>query len=65
MGNLRDFDYDFMRIWHSDTATATRNYIGDGLCHCPLANQAYSNILCSPAAVLKVLKQRRPPKTEN
>ena len=59
MGNLRDHDYDFNKIWHSETASDVRHHIADGKCHCPLANQAYSNILCSPAAVLKVFMQRR------
>lgn len=58
MGNIRDYDYDFNRIWHSDAATAVRDYIAGGNCHCPLANQAYSNILCSPAAMFRVFSQR-------
>jgi len=59
MGNLRDHDYDFKKVWHSEKASDVRRFIADGKCHCPLANQAYSNILCSPAAVFKVMTQRR------
>lgn len=59
MGNLRDHNYDFYSIWRSEIAGKIRRYISEGNCHCPLANQAYSNILCSPAAVLKVLKQKK------
>ncbi|MDO8685004.1 MAG: SPASM domain-containing protein, partial [Armatimonadota bacterium] len=54
MGNLRDYDYDFRRIWRSERAAEVRRHIAGGNCWCPLANQAYSNILCSPAALAKV-----------
>ena len=59
MGNLRDFDYDFRRIWHSREAAVVRRFIAGRKCWCPLANQAYSNILCNPRAVLEVLRERR------
>lgn len=59
MGNLRDSGYDFKAIWHSPRAAEVRKYIADGKCWCPLANQAYSNILCSPRAALEVLRERR------
>ena len=55
MGSLRDSGYDFQRVWDSDQAKAVRKYITDGNCACPLANQAYSNILCSPKYLLKVI----------
>jgi MoaA/NifB/PqqE/SkfB family radical SAM enzyme len=48
MGSLRDQGYDFQKVWHSGQAYQVRKYIMDGNCACPLANQAYSNILCSP-----------------
>lgn len=57
MGNLRDVDYDFTKIWHSPEADQVRRYIAGRNCHCPLANQAYSNILCSPGAMLKVFRE--------
>lgn len=59
MGNLRDHGYDFYSIWHSEPADGIRRSIARGECHCPLANQAYSNILCSPSAMLQVLRERR------
>jgi len=58
MGNLRDSGYDFMRIWRSPEANGVRAFIAEGRCCCPLANQAYSNILCDPRAVLRVLRER-------
>jgi MoaA/NifB/PqqE/SkfB family radical SAM enzyme len=59
MGNLRDADYDFRKVWHSKAAAEIRAFIRKGNCYCPLANQAYSNILLSPIAMAKVLYQRR------
>lgn len=45
MGNLRDYDYDFQKLWHSAKADEVRRYIKGRNCACPLANQAYSNEL--------------------
>jgi MoaA/NifB/PqqE/SkfB family radical SAM enzyme len=60
LGSLRTKEYDFQKVWHSTQADAVRKYIKDGNCACPLANQAYSNILCSPRylvkSVLNILK---------
>jgi len=56
MGFLRESDYDFQKIWHSDKANEVRKYIKDGNCACPLANQAYSNILCSPKYLLNAVQ---------
>ena len=52
-GNVRDFGCDFIRVWRSEQADAVRASIRRGECFCPLANQAYSNILLSPAYLLK------------
>jgi MoaA/NifB/PqqE/SkfB family radical SAM enzyme len=56
MGFLRKCDYDFQKIWHSDQANKVRKYIKEGHCACPLANQAYSNILCSSKYLLMATK---------
>lgn len=45
MGNLRDYNYDFQKLWHSKDAQTVRRYIKEKNCACPLANQAYSNEL--------------------
>jgi len=55
MGSLRDQGYDFQKIWHSAQANGVREYIRRGNCACPLANQAYSNILCSPRYLTGVM----------
>ena len=54
MGNLRQNGYEFKSIWHSKKAKQVRTYTKDKKCWCPLANQAYSNILCHPPSMLKV-----------
>ena len=55
MGNLREANYDFQKLWHSEQADSVRKYVKDGNCHCPLANQAYSNILCNMRATRRVI----------
>ena len=53
-GNLRDVDYDFYEIWHSERAEDVRKYIKDGRCHSP--NQLYVSSLCSLRTMLKIAK---------
>lgn len=45
LGNLREYNYDFQKLWHSAQAEKVRKYIRHKNCACPLANQGYSNIL--------------------
>lgn len=54
MGELRQVDYDFDLVWHSEQAQLVRQFIRDKNCICPLANQMYSNIMGNPGAVLRV-----------
>jgi MoaA/NifB/PqqE/SkfB family radical SAM enzyme len=56
MGFLREEDYDFQKVWNSLQADQVRKYIKDCNCACPLANQAYSNILCHTPSLIKVLR---------
>lgn len=46
MGNLRQHNYDFRTVWSSERAEQLRRSIKAGECYCPLANAAYTNILC-------------------
>ena len=55
MGFLREQEYDFQKVWYSAQANKVRKYIKEKNCACPLANQAYSNILCSPKYLLKAI----------
>jgi MoaA/NifB/PqqE/SkfB family radical SAM enzyme len=59
MGFLREEDYDFQRVWNSSRAKEVRKYIHHGNCACPLANQAYSNILCHTRSLAKVCRNMR------
>ncbi len=45
MGNLRDVDYDFGRIWFGEKAREARRRVASGACACPLANAGYTNML--------------------
>lgn len=56
MGNMREEGYNFWKVWHSPKAEAVRRSIKNKECACPLANQAYSNILCHTPSLLKVLR---------
>lgn len=38
MGNLRDYDYDFQKLWYSDKAFEVRKYIKEKNCACPLVD---------------------------
>lgn len=53
LGSLRENGYDFMRVFHSKQADEVRQGIKAGKCACPLANQAYSNILCDTKSLTK------------
>jgi MoaA/NifB/PqqE/SkfB family radical SAM enzyme len=55
MGRL-GADGDFRRIWRSARARSIRGSIRRKECNCPLANQAYSNILMDPGSLLKALR---------
>ncbi|GEM_PF-62613 len=54
MGRLGD-ETGFMDIWRSKKAKEIRRSIRRGECACPLANQAYSNILLNPRMFIKTL----------
>ena len=54
MGNLREAGFDFMKVWKSHRADELRRSIGRGECHCPLANAAYSSMLCDPPSMARV-----------
>jgi hypothetical protein len=67
MGNLREHDYDFARVWRTAKAQQLRRSIKAGECYCPLANAAYTNMLTHGPTLLKVAtdvaRARRPAMT--
>ena len=48
IGNLREVDYDFKKVWFSEKAKILRQSIKKGECYCPLANASYTNMLHNP-----------------
>jgi len=54
LGNLRETEYDFSRIWFSPAADAARRETARSGCCCPLANAAYTNMLHHPRSLLRV-----------
>lgn len=57
IGNLREVDYDFRKIWSGESADKLRKSIRAGKCYCPLANVSYTNMLCDFMALFKVAKR--------
>lgn len=54
MGNLRDYDYDFAKVWRTARADELRRSIKAGECYCPLANASYTNMLTHVPTLVKV-----------
>lgn len=54
MGNLRDNDYNFPKVWYSDQARQIRKSIKNRECACPLANASYTNMLVRPQTLARV-----------
>ncbi len=54
LGNLRDVEYDFPRIWHAQPAAAFRRSVKRRECECPLANVSYTNMLMDAGSLTRV-----------
>lgn len=55
IGNLRDYDYDFLKIWQSNKAKQQRKDISDKKCHCTHFCYQIQNIPISPVHFLKAI----------
>lgn len=55
LGNLKKEGFNFSKIWFSRKASKIRKSIKSKKCYCPLANVSYTNILMSPASMVKVI----------
>jgi len=55
IGNLRDFDFDFKRLWSSDRARRQRQEIAAKKCHCTHYCYQFPNILMSPWHFIKAV----------
>lgn len=56
MGNLRENDYDFKKVWSSESANQMRASIRNKECYCPLANASYTNLVHHPATLVRVAR---------
>lgn len=58
MGNLREDDYDFEKVWKSRQAENVRNHIRRDNPQDMLANSFYNNVICNPQKLLYLLASR-------
>jgi MoaA/NifB/PqqE/SkfB family radical SAM enzyme len=54
LGNLRNHQYDFAKIWFGEKIDRVRQSISARECYCPLANASYTNMLHHPPTVARV-----------
>jgi MoaA/NifB/PqqE/SkfB family radical SAM enzyme len=57
MGNLREADYDFKKVWFSEKARKVRKEIKERKCFCTLANTSYTNKLFSIKTLAGVARE--------
>ncbi len=57
LGNVRDFDYDFKKIWYSEKGEEARRWIRDEKCFCTYECQYTVNILFNPLMYGQILKE--------
>ena len=55
MGNLREFELEFNKLWYSEKAIKVRNKVFKGDCYCPVANIHYTNMALTPKAIVGVM----------
>lgn len=53
MGNLREFNYDFRRLWNSREAGTIRKFIRESKCFCTHECAMRTNILFNPKVMLR------------
>lgn len=56
MGNLRQKNYNFGKLWISPEAENARKGMKPADCNCTLANTSYTNMLMSPKFLFKICK---------
>jgi len=57
IGNVRDYDYDFRKLWNSPKAEEIRREIRDGKCFCTYECFLTVNILFNPMVLPRVAKE--------
>ncbi len=54
LGNLRDENYNFRKIWFSSSLKKERESVKNKECYCPLANASYTNMLLDIPTLFRV-----------
>lgn len=54
LGNLREHDYNFRKIWFNKKMKKERLSIKNKECYCPLANASYTNMLMDIPTLIRV-----------
>jgi hypothetical protein len=57
IGNVRNFDYDFKKLWYSPKADEIRQYIRETKCFCTYECFLTVNILFNPLVLPRVAKE--------
>ncbi len=55
IGNLKETDYDLMRLWNNEKAKKQRKSIAKKECYCPLASANYTNLSLDLKTSISVL----------
>lgn len=55
IGNIRDYNYDFRKIWKSEENKKIRKYIKENKCFCTHENFLTASIFSSPLALFKLI----------
>ncbi len=58
LGNIRDFDYDLVKLWQANAARAMRRFIQDTRCQCTQECFLSVSMLISPDALRKIAVSR-------
>lgn len=59
IGNIRDANYNFKKLWYSDRAEEIRRFIKDTNCYCTYECAITTNILFNISQLIKVIKQSK------
>lgn len=54
MGNLRENNYDFRKIWFGEKADRIRKSIKNKECYCPLASASYTNMMMDTKSLASI-----------
>lgn len=54
MGNLKNFNYNFDKLWNSKKAKEVRKWVNERHCYCPLVGQGMLDTIMSPSELAKV-----------